>query len=100
MRPRLSLVERAARRVWWEASSCARPVRSPVAGGPVLFANFIDQLHAVVGPDQLSEIVEQLDDGEGLLRRPISGDGEGDGESACRGWGHGLPLRRLRARSL
>ena len=55
-------------------------VQSIAPGLHVLFANLVDQLHAVVRPDQLAEIIEQLDDGESLLWGPVGGDGEGNGE--------------------
>src|SRR5260370_18986406 len=42
-------------------------------------------MHIVVAPDQLAEFIEQLDDGEGLLRRPVSGNAEGDGQEQAGG---------------
>jgi hypothetical protein len=41
-----------------------------------LFAVLVTQLRTVVGPDQVAEVFKELDDGEGLLRRPICGNGE------------------------
>ena len=36
------------------------------------------QLRGVVRPDQVAEVFKQLDHGKRLLRRPVSGNGEGD----------------------
>jgi hypothetical protein len=49
-----------------------------IVGGAVLFAVLVEQLHAVVRPDQIAQVIKQLDDGEGLLRRPIGWDVERD----------------------
>ena len=60
-------------------------------GRTVLFAVLLAQLRAVVGPDQIAEVFEQLDDGESLLWGPVSGNGEGDcQEQAGRGRAHDL----------
>jgi hypothetical protein len=45
----------------------------------------IEQLHIVVAPDHFAEFIEQFDDGEGLLRRPVSGNAEGDGQEQAGG---------------
>ena len=50
------------------------------AAGAILLPELVDHLEAIVGPDQLAQIIEQLDDGKSLLRRPVGGDGERDGE--------------------
>ena len=56
-----------------------------------MFAVFLAQLRAIVGPDQVAEVFEQLDDSESLLRRPVSGNGEGDcQEQLGRGRAHDL----------
>jgi hypothetical protein len=68
-------------------------VRSGVELGRMtaLFAVLVTQLRTVVGPDQVAEVFKELDDGEGLLRRPICGNGEGDcQEQSGRGWAHEL----------
>ena len=44
--------------------------------GLLVVADLVEQLGAVVIPDQLAEVIEQLDDGESLLGRPIGGDRE------------------------
>jgi|SRR5271166_184206 len=49
-------------------------------GGVILLAVLVEQLHAVVRPDQFAQVIKQFDDGEGLLRRPVGRDFEGDGE--------------------
>ena len=41
------------------------------AGVQVLFAVEFEQLDAVVRADLVSEVVEEFEHGEGLLRRPI-----------------------------
>ena len=69
------------------------------AGVQVLFAAEFEQLDAVVRADLVSEVVEEFEHGEGLLRRPIGRDFEVDGErQAGRGLGlfgdHGLAPRR------
>src|SRR5258708_24306009 len=53
--------------------------------GFVIVVDQVEQLHIVVAPDQLPEFIEQLDDGEGLLRRPVSGNAEGDGQEQAGG---------------
>src|SRR5258708_8734476 len=42
-----------------------------------IVADLVKQLRTVVIPDQLAQVIEQLDDGESLFRRPISRNGEG-----------------------
>src|SRR5258708_3803649 len=61
--------------------------RSGLSGtaGFVIVVDQVEQLHIVVAPDQLPEFIEQLDDGEGLLRRPVSGNAEGDGQEQAGG---------------
>src|SRR5271170_3220412 len=71
------------------------------AGVQVLLAAEFEQLDAVVGADLVSEVVEEFEHREGLLRRPIGRDFEVDGErQAGRGLGlfgdHGLGPRRWR----
>src|SRR5260370_11008368 len=57
--------------------------------GFVIVVDQVEQLHIVVAPDQLPEFIEQLDDGEGLLRRPVSWNAVGDDqEQAVRGRVH------------
>src|SRR3974390_2515942 len=73
------------------------------AGAQVLVAAEFKQLDAVVGADLISEVVEEFEHREGLLRRPIGRDFEVDGErQAERGLGlfgdHGLAPRRWRPR--
>jgi hypothetical protein len=66
-------------------------------GAQVLFAAELEQLDAVVRADFVSEVVEEFEHGEGLLRRPIGRDFEVDGErQAGRGLfgDHGLAPRR------
>ena len=47
------------------------------------------QLRGVVRPDQVAEVFKQLDHGKRLLRRPVSGNGEGDcQEQSGRGRAH------------
>src|SRR6266853_6493943 len=53
--------------------------------GFVIVVDQVEQLHIVVAPDQLPEFIEQFDDGEGLLRRPVSGNAEGDGQEQAGG---------------
>ena len=56
-----------------------------------LLAVLVTLLRTVVGPDQVAAVFKEFDDGEGLLRRPISGNGEGDcQEQSGRGWAHEL----------
>ncbi len=70
-----------------------------IGGGLELIAIFVEQLDAVALPDRLSQLVDQLEDGEGLLGRPVGWDLQGDGEGqADRGFGHDLVLRRFCAR--
>ena len=69
------------------------------AGAQVLFAGEFEQLDAVVRADLVSEVVEEFEHREGLLRRPIGRDFEVDGErQAVRGLGlfgdYGLAPRR------
>ena len=73
------------------------------AGEPVSFTTEFEQLDAVVRADLVSEVVEEFEHREGLLRRPIGRDFEVDGErQAGRGLGlfgdHGLVPRRWRPR--
>ena len=49
-------------------------------GGAIVLAVLVEQLHAVVRPDAIAQVIEQFDDGEGLFRRPVGRDFEGDGE--------------------
>jgi hypothetical protein len=42
-----------------------------------IVADLVKQLRAVVIPDQLAQVIEQLDDGESLFRRLIGRNGEG-----------------------
>jgi len=59
--------------------------------GTVLLAVLLVQLRAVVRPDQAAEVFQQLDDGKSLLRRPVSGNGEGNcQERSGRGRAHDL----------
>ena len=59
--------------------------------GAGLLAVLLVQLRAVVRPDQVTEVFEQLDDGKSLLRRPVSGNGEGNcQERSGRGRAHDL----------
>ncbi len=68
-------------------------------GAAVLVAVLVEQLHAVVRPDAIAQVIKQFDDGEGLLRRPIGRNVEGDGErQRIRDFAHDLALRRWRAR--
>src|SRR6516165_11534990 len=69
-------------------------------GGLELIAIFVLDLRAVAPPDRISEIIDQLEDSEGLLGRPVGWDLEGNGDrQACSGFGHDLALRRFWARS-
>src|SRR6516162_444991 len=79
----------------------ARVLVGAVGGGGLeLIAIFVLDLRAVALPDRLSEIIDQLEDSEGLLGRPVGWDLEGCGErQACSGFGHDLALRRFWARS-
>src|SRR5262249_12535626 len=64
-----------------------------------LVAEFVDQLHFVVLPDCVSQVVDQFEDGAGLLGCPVGRDLQRDGEGqAGFGFGHDFVLRRLRAR--
>jgi hypothetical protein len=47
-------------------------------GGTVLLAVLVEQLHAVMRPDAIAQVIKQFDNGEGLLRRPVGRDFEGD----------------------
>src|SRR5207237_907400 len=49
-------------------------------GGTVPLVVLVEQLHAVVGPDSIAQVIKQFGNGEGLLRRPIGWNVEGDGE--------------------
>jgi hypothetical protein len=42
-----------------------------------LLAVLLEQLRAVVRPDQVAEVFKQLNDGKSLLRRPVSGMAKG-----------------------
>ena len=69
------------------------------AGVSMLFAADFEQLDAVVSADLFSEVVEEFEYREGLLRSPIGWDFEVDGEwqavSACGLFGdHVLAPRR------
>ena len=46
-------------------------------GGAVLLAVLVEQLHAVVRPDAITQVIKQFDDGEGLFRRPVGRNVEG-----------------------
>ena len=37
----------------------------------------VDELHAVVRPDAITQVIKQFDDGEGLFRRPVGRNVEG-----------------------
>lgn len=64
-----------------------------------LIAILVLDLERVALPDRLSQVVDQLEDSEGLLGRPVGRDLESDGErQACGGFGHDLALRRFWAR--
>jgi hypothetical protein len=41
-------------------------------GGAVLLAVLVEQLHAVVRPDAIAQVIKQFDNREGLLRRSAS----------------------------
>ena len=56
--------------------------------GLPIVAELIEQLWAVVIPDQFAEAIEQFDDGNSLLGRPVGRNGEGHGEHAGRGRFH------------
>ena len=49
-------------------------------GGAVLLVVLVDELHAVVRPDAITQVIKQFDDGEGLFRRPVGRNVEGDSE--------------------
>ena len=49
-------------------------------GGAVLLAILVVQLHAVVRPDTIPQVIKQFDDGKGLFWRPIGRNVEGNGE--------------------
>jgi hypothetical protein len=42
-----------------------------------MFVELIEQLHVIVAPDELAELVEQLEHGERLLGRPVAGTENG-----------------------
>jgi hypothetical protein len=64
-----------------------------------LIAIFLLELQCVASPDGVSQVIDNFEDSEGLLGRPIGGDLERDGERvAFAGVGHDLAFRRWRAR--
>ena len=68
-------------------------------GGAVLLAVLVDELHAVVRPDAITQVIKQFDDGEGLFRRPVGRNVEGDSErQRVRDFADDLALRRWCAR--
>src|SRR6516164_6410635 len=68
-------------------------------GRLVLFAILSEQLHVVVRPDTIPQLIKQLDNGKGLLCGPVGRDCESDGErQAARGLVHDLAFRRWCAR--
>ena len=46
----------------------------------MLLVDLIYQLHVVMRPDELAQIIEKFDDGQGLLGGPVGRDGEGNGK--------------------
>jgi hypothetical protein len=56
----------------------------------------INELQLIVRADAVAQVIEELDNGLSLLRRPVGRDGERDCHGqARRGWFcHGLPPRR------
>jgi hypothetical protein len=110
---RINLAEKALRTKrwpWWPpwffAIRCASERR--IAGVGVgelgvgrleLIAILVLQLHGIAAPDGVSQIIDQLEDGEGLFGRPVGRDLERDAErETCAGLGHDLDLRRCFAR--
>src|SRR6516164_9912050 len=64
-----------------------------------LIAILVEQLQAVALPNRLSQVVDHVEDGEGLFGRPIGWDLERDGKrQAFRRFGHDFVLRRFWAR--
>jgi hypothetical protein len=84
----------------WPVAQWPPAVLKPLAHGEVDLAVSIWLLPeagrpAIMAPDQVAEVFEQLDDGESLLRGPVSGNGEGEsGVSGSRA--RCLVLGRLR----
>src|SRR5271166_2967044 len=94
----------AVRRIW----DCDRAserrivgVRIVVIGDLVLeqLTILVEQLHAVALPDGVPQAIDQLEDGEGLIWRPVGRDLDGEfAWKAIDGSGHDLALRRFCAR--
>ena len=57
-----------------------------VDGGLELVAVFLDQLQAIALPDGVSQVIDQIEDREGLLGRPVGRDLECDGERQAGWW--------------
>jgi hypothetical protein len=65
-----------------------------------LLAVLVEQLSRCRGPDAIAQVIKQFDDSEGLLRRPVGGNFERDGERQTgRDFAHDLAFASL-ARAL
>jgi len=68
-------------------------------GGLYLVTVLVEQLPTIALPDCVSEVIDQIEDREGLFGRPVGWDlqGDGEGQAGC-GLSHDLVLRRFWAR--